>query len=317
MQKDSNSYYPMLLPDGDTYDAAALWAEFNQLPIRFRDILTSQELPKILMRIQEDYGFDDEMLAQISRLLRWLFFQKLTWEEFGMRVESVLFASEGKGDRLNELLERIRREILSMNPTQYTDPEDNADEESFLSPSIDPKLIRYLPILKALSEYPELHQQRITTEKIIVKGEREPVAPTVRNWLRVYRDELGVGQHGSIERGQFLFQGTNTKSLSAAEREIVSTIIKSLDEEEPLAIDTQKKTLIFQLATKGQSAAPTPPAVPIPRPSLTPRPVLHFETGPQVPLQGINHAPIEGEISFSSGQELPGERASGNRREEL
>ncbi len=309
MQEDSEIYYPMLIPDGDDYDAVRLWAEFNQLPIRFRDILTSRELPQILRRIQTDYGLDETVILQISRLLRWLFFQKLTWEEFGMRIESVLFASQGHGERVQELLARMKQEILGMNPTQYEEESEETSTET-QGPIIDTQHLRYLPLLKALAAYPELHYQRMTNEKINIKGEREPVAPTVRNWMRAYRDELGVGQHTTVERGQFLFQSANTKALSTPEREIVALMIKSLEEEEPLAVDTLKKVLVFQVAKPMESTTETPS--PTPETSAS---SLQFDTDFEM-AEEPPAPPTPGELSFSSGHQLPGEQDAWGPRKE-
>lgn len=111
-----------------------------------------------------------------------------------------------------------------------------------------------LPLLKALSEYPRLGEQQITTEKIRVKSSPDLVRPSLANWIRYYRDELGIGFHDQVTRGKFLFQSENGKKLGNDERERINLVLKSLEEEFPLDIDTDRMVIVFPLAT--------PPMVP-------------------------------------------------------
>jgi hypothetical protein len=111
-----------------------------------------------------------------------------------------------------------------------------------------------LPLLKALSEYPRLGEQQITTEKIRVKSSPELVRPNLANWIRYYRDELGIGFHDQVTRGKFLFQSENGKKLGNDERERINLVLKSLEEEFPLDIDTDRMVIVFPVAT--------PPMVP-------------------------------------------------------
>lgn len=307
MDKDSRIYYPMLVPDGDTYDAITLWSEFNKLPLHLQNILTSVELPQILMRIQEEYTLEDAVILKISRLLRALFFQKLTWEDFGLEVESIWIDSKGSNQRVLEFLTQLKKEVTEMNPTQYSsEGEVNMEQQSNdpPQPSINSKNTRYLPILKALATYPELHYQRITHEKIVMKGEREPVPPTIRNWLRVYRDAVGVGRHSTVERGQFLFQNENTKTLSASDREVLALLVKSLEEEDLLLIDTEKKTILFQVPPVTQEDSKSIASAEMPQPI---RPSLRFEDTPAPPVQKSITREV-GELTFSSGQKMQSEQ---------
>jgi hypothetical protein len=77
----------------------------------------------------------------------------------------------------------------------------------------------------------------------------------VRNWLRAYRDSVGARKHSAIERGQFLFQSENTKKLPSQEREKVSVILKSFDENETLTIDTDKQEIIFPVMESSQQTS--------------------------------------------------------------
>ena len=312
-----NEYYPMLMPDESELLAAGgdenrmvteKWQAYAKLPEEMKMVLGSDDLPRRLYQMEQRFGLKPESVGRISLMLRWLFFGKLSWNDMVIRMGGILLGdgvSYEKTQEISKYIHQMTFELASAKPSE------NEEEQLEMTPPIDPKNIRQLPILKALSEYPELHYQRITNEKITIKGEREPVAPTVRNWLRAYRDEVGVGQHTAVDRGKFLFQGANTKSLSAAEREKVLAVMKSLDDEEPLAIDTQKKTILFQ--PPGQTALPATPATSVP---VSPRPVLRFETGSHTPIENPLQVAADGEISFSSNHTMPGERASDVGRNE-
>jgi hypothetical protein len=102
-----------------------------------------------------------------------------------------------------------------------------------------------LPLLQALSKYEKLGQQVITSEKIKLKTQIEPVRSSLFNWLKYYRDELGIGQHNNVERGEFLFRSENGRKLSGEERERISLILKSVEEYLPITIDTERQEIIF------------------------------------------------------------------------
>jgi hypothetical protein len=105
--------------------------------------------------------------------------------------------------------------------------------------------ITSLPLLQALSKYENLGNQLITGERLKIKSQAEPVRPSLLYWVKYYRDEMGIGQHNSVERGQFLFRSENGRKLSAEERERVNLILKSIEENFPLSIDPGRQEIIF------------------------------------------------------------------------
>ncbi|QQS21027.1 MAG: hypothetical protein IPL87_00515 [Candidatus Moraniibacteriota bacterium] len=102
-----------------------------------------------------------------------------------------------------------------------------------------------LPLLDAMAKYQRLSEQTVTEDRIIVKGESGPVRGSLRNWVRHYRDVLGIRKHSSMDRGQFLFQGENTKRLNAPDREKLSLLFRSLDENIPVTIDKERQEIVF------------------------------------------------------------------------
>ena len=137
---------------------------------------------------------------------------------------------------VHEVLDEFDIAILSKNPDQTA---------SLSSGGPGQKETVYLPLLQALPKYKNLGNQLITRERIKVKSQAEPVRPSLFYWLKYYRDELGIGQHSSVERGDFLFRSENGKKLSGEERERISLILKSVEENLPLSIDPKNQEIIF------------------------------------------------------------------------
>jgi hypothetical protein len=196
-----------------------------------------------------------------------------------------------------------------------------------------PAKIARLPLLKAMGEYRHLSEQLLTNEKIKLKTSMEPVRPSLGNWLRSYREEIGIGFHETAQRGNFLFQSVNCKRLSNDDRARLNLILKSVEEDFPLEIDTTHETIIFprtddasmelaQVKTQPMNRTirprgllanpavaapniqPTAPTAPV---AMKSQPVPTFK-----PLFGKTAAPeknVSGEtLHFSTGHVLPAER---------
>ena len=128
------------------------------------------------------------------------------------------------------------------------------EQEEALAPQKELRQTVSLPLLDALSKYQRLSEQIVTEDRIAVKGESAPVRGSIRNWLRHYRDAVGIRKHSTMERGQFLFQGENTRRLSSAERGRVSFILKSLDEGFPVPIDADRQEVVFPVIEEKENS---------------------------------------------------------------
>lgn len=183
-----------------------------------------------------------------------------------------------------------------------------------------------LPLLSAIGKYPKLGEQSITRERIRVKNQADPVRPSLANWIRSYRDELGVGYHEPMLRGKFIFDSENGKRLSAEERERLNLLLRSMEENIPLEIDPSVPEIVFPELSVSKSVAPssrpTPPIRPQPVAPLLAPPAPRQATAapapgpvpPQAPpRKPVSFAPTPpkdlpiagGSISFSSSHALP------------
>lgn len=160
-----------------------------------------------------------------------------------------------------------------------------------------------LPLLQALSKYEQLGNQLITQGRIKLKSQPETVRPSLLYWIKYYRDELGVGHHSSVERGNFLFRSENGKKLTPEERERVNLVLKSVEENYPVEVDTEQNVVIFPPFVP--QGAPQPLPVPPLAPQKTaPQPRMIFQPSRPTNLT----APQEGGLTFTTNHVMPGER---------
>lgn len=119
-----------------------------------------------------------------------------------------------------------------------------------------------IPLLQALQKYPKLAEQPVTASPIKLRDFPAPARPSIKNWIADYRENLGAGHHGVVERGNYLFHGENTKRLNSNERQKLAWILKSLEEDAPLEIDTASEIIIFPRQETANNPQPTtyPPA---------------------------------------------------------
>ncbi len=101
---------------------------------------------------------------------------------------------------------------------------------------------------KALKLYPGLGEQSITSNPLKLRYFPAPVRSSIKNWITDYHDALGAGKHSTMDRGNYLFHSENGKKLTPAERQKMSLVLKSLDEETMLDIDVDRQVIIFEVA---------------------------------------------------------------------
>jgi hypothetical protein len=107
-----------------------------------------------------------------------------------------------------------------------------------------------LALGKALEKYPNLGEQAVTLNLLKIQGSLALVKPSIKNWINDYHSALGSGKHSTIDRGNYLFHSENGKRLTPGERQKVSLVLKSLDEESLLEIDGDAQQIIFKLTVE-------------------------------------------------------------------
>lgn len=119
-----------------------------------------------------------------------------------------------------------------------------------------PKNILNLNISDAMKKFPEIGEQLITSEHIRLKSFPEPVRPSIKNWISDYMFNVGISNHDQMVRMDYLFRNINTQKLSSSEREKLTEIFKSFDENTILSIDADKKQVIFLRPQEKPSVKP-------------------------------------------------------------
>ena len=102
-----------------------------------------------------------------------------------------------------------------------------------------------LPLSQALQKYPKLGEQNITNNPLKLRYFPTSVRPSIKNWMTDFHDNMGAGKHGAVDRGNYLFHSENGKKLTPMERQKLSVILKSLDEQMPLNIDPDAQAVVF------------------------------------------------------------------------
>ena len=231
----------------------------------------------------------------------------------------------------------------------YLDWKRENEQEEKSAPQENVSQTVSLPLLDALAKYQRLSEQTVTEDRLVVKGESVPVRGSVRNWLRNYRDSVGIRKHSTVERGQFLFQSENTKRLESAECERLSLVLRSLDENTPVSIDVERQEIVFPaFEEKGSASLAPSEGVSVPALETSFRPLEKFpaaqtpirkalewdaKSAERMPLSGTVPAPTApapraketvisnsslssgGNISFSSSHVLPSEKENNSQKE--
>jgi|GEM_PF-1556074 len=118
-----------------------------------------------------------------------------------------------------------------------------------------------LNIAEALAQYPEIGEQLITSNALRLKSFPHPVRPSIKNWLADYTFVLGFKNHTTFDRGNYLFRNENTKVLSQIDRQRLSQMLKSYDDNTLLAINKNSKQILFDqnFPIENQTIAPNFP----------------------------------------------------------
>ncbi len=205
--------------------------KFLQLPLPLRDKLSSSETGEKIRSIGEKYNLQLLQIASIARVVRNYYFDEIELDDFPQILSKEISLDSNTAEEISQIV------IQKIIKDQSQEKEYQASHES-------------INISETLQEYPEVGEQLITSRHIRLKIFPEPVRPSIKNWLSDYTFGLGYETHDSMTRGNYLFKSENGRNLSQEDREKLSLILKSYDENIPLVIDTVAKQVLFPETTK-------------------------------------------------------------------
>lgn len=238
-------------PDEETYDQIVeRQSRFLQLPIPLKDKLSSLETGDKIQKIGEKYNLQLLQLADIARAIRSYYFKEIKLEDFPQILSREIGLDLNTAGEISQI---VIREIIK----------DRSQEKEYQTSH------ESIGISETLQKYPEVGEQIITSQHIRLKIFPEPVRSSIKNWLSDYTFGLGYESHDSMTRGNYLFKSENGKGLSQEDREKLSLILKSYDENVPLTIDTAIKQVLFpetqiKKENKPEIVTPTEPSNPEP-----------------------------------------------------
>lgn len=284
-----------------------------------RIFVGDQSLDKIIIELSDNFGLEESVARGIA-----LQVLKSIFEPFPDLFTNVIEVKKGflsgaaapvlSSSEVEKELIRLEPWLTIKAPETVLKERRNSiqDQKNNVLNQTSATLNTKIPLLKALADYPRLNEQLITAEKIRVKGQGELVRPSLSNWIRYYRDELGIGFHDQVTRGKFLFQSENGKKLSAEERERIHLVLKSLEEEFPLEINPEQGVIVFPTRTQ-----PSPVSSAFPKQSelnAPARPVKPFTPNIPAPTAPVSEGiavPVE-KASFFSGAFGAGKNIAGD-----
>jgi hypothetical protein len=234
-KKEEKIYYPILVAtSGDTKETVmSKWDKFDSLSEEVKEKVSSKNTALKIRDLRMFFKLNSMQTASISRAICNYYFSEVKLEDF-----PVIFQREMGIDfeKSKQIANRVIRNII----------EDKSIEETHQ------KSLVKLSLSQALKEYPKLENQQITNDFLKLHYSEFPSRPTIKNWITDYYQNLGVGNHGIMERGNFLYHSENCKKLTSVERQKLALIFKSLSENMPLAIDAEKQQIVFPEISKEQ-----------------------------------------------------------------
>lgn len=211
------------------------------------DFLLSFNLVSVYDNIARQVGLDEKGRNALPQVV-WKMAQSKNWNDIDNLLESQIPLVHSAHVTVAQLLQQnIINNIRAL--SEKTLP---TGRQAVLSKTVSEqqpqKKEEQITLSKALEQYPKVGEQNVTASQLKLRVFPTPVRPSIRNWISDYHDAMGSGKHSPIDRGNYLFHSENGKKLTAGERQKLSMILKSLDEESQLIVDTQAQAIVFKMA---------------------------------------------------------------------
>lgn len=201
------------------------------------DFLLNFSLVSVYDNIAKQAGLDANGRNALPKIV-WQIAQNKSWNLLDQILEQQIHLTHSVHVQVADLL---RQNVLSKIQALQEKPVALKN----LNVEVVTKKEVQLPLSTALASYLKLAEQNVTTSQLKLRYMPELVRPSIKNWIKDFHDALGAVKHSPIDRGNFLFHSENGKKLSSADRQKVAMLLKSLDEQTLLTIDTEKEEVVF------------------------------------------------------------------------
>lgn len=218
-------YYPMFVhvQNETKEEIIARWDVFNMLPENIQDKISGDDTADRIKSMSDNFNLAPIQIMAVSRAIRRYYFGEIS-------REGILVAISQETGLRSNICEGIYKTIL---------------EKIIYGAHQETAKIISMTISEALKTYPEIGEQAITSEKLELKSFPYPVRPSINNWISDYTFTVGFNNTNPMIRGNYLFRNKNTERLTEEERNRLSQILKSLDENTPISIDESRHAVVF------------------------------------------------------------------------
>lgn len=279
--------------------------KIDSLPEEIKDKFFSYKIGSVILEIGKKFNLQLLQMADISRAIRSYYFGEIKLEDMPAVLAREIPIDLAKAQEISRMV--IQKIINDTSVEQATQAK-----------------LAQMTVADALKAYPEVGEQLITSEKIVLKNFPDPVRPCLKNWLADFTFTLGRDKHTAMDRGIYLFQSANGKRLNSQDRNKLAYILKAFDENLPVAINKDTKQIVFGPSPQPspyqgegdrrpseQASRPLPSSAPSPIPSSAPSLVAPRHPLPKLGEEhneGLRSGDIHSTMRFSSPQKLPYEK---------
>ncbi len=217
------------------------WERMDALSAAARARMAADDTARTIMRIGQRFALSQEQVAWVARAVRDYYLGDVAIDAIDNYLMTRASLTPGRAQSIaNAIAKHILQKSVKTTKVQMT-------------------------LQEALQQFPEIAQQQVTTASLRT-SDGKVVPGTVRNWLAHYHSTMGAAGHTAIDRGRYLFHNSNTRDLSAAQRQRVALILKAADEKRHVTIDRERREIVFppaQIVPQRQAgSAPPPTTVP-------------------------------------------------------
>jgi hypothetical protein len=237
------AYCPMIVPLKENLtkeEALSDWKKFSQLPDEKKNIMCSEKTARTIEGISKKYNLSLEDAASISRAIKRFFLGYINENDIQNELNSKI---PSLVNNLFSVYEIIKEEII------FSDPREHETDDQYFEKEQNNSTVNRtsnLSISQALKQFPNLGEQLISSGGIKMKYFNSPVRPSIKNWIADYNEVMGVEKHDMMKRGDYLFHSENGKRLTTGERQKVSDILKSMDENSMVSVDSARQEVVFE-----------------------------------------------------------------------
>jgi len=233
-------YYPISSPpENETPESVMeIWDKFDTLPANVQFKVSDKSIAEKIERIGELFKLEPIRTGSIARAIRNYYFSEVKLENFPK-----IFVQEMKVD------EQTAQKIAQMAIQQII--RDDSYEKAYLSHLLT------VPFNEALRKYPKFGEQLITSGRIKIPNFPEPARPSIKNWITDYTSMFGYERNDPIKRNDYLFTSQNCRTMNQKDREKLSFILKSFEENNTISFNKDSGLLVFEKAMPAEETEKT------------------------------------------------------------